>query len=172
MVQPKTMCNTADKVRCVKQLKIYSKPRPKNTNSKIQLEVLNQPLKHVRNLGAWFDDHMSMNTHIGKVYSKAFRGLYNNRQIRKYLSAVSTKCLIHAFVTSHLDYCNSLLYKSRFRHQDLSDQFVGPTVPAREPYVYFDARFYADSKNLLQCNRFLGSRADTRKEAAVSVKML
>ena len=37
--------------------------------------------------------------------------LYNIRQIRKYLSAESTKCLIHAFVTSHLDYCNALLYK-------------------------------------------------------------
>ena len=33
-----------------------------------------QPLKHVRNLGTWFDNHMSMNTHIGKVGSKAFRG--------------------------------------------------------------------------------------------------
>ena len=53
----------------------------------------------------------SMNTHIGKVCGKAFRGLYNIRQIRKFLSAESTKCLIHAFVTSHLDYCNALLYK-------------------------------------------------------------
>ena len=70
-----------------------------------------QPLKHVRNLGTWFDNHMSMNIHIGKVCSKAFRGLYNIRQIRKYLSAESTKYLIHAFVTSHLDYCNALLYK-------------------------------------------------------------
>ncbi|KAK3730942.1 hypothetical protein QZH41_008835, partial [Actinostola sp. cb2023] len=32
------------------------------------------------------------------------------RQIRKYLTADSTKTLIHAFVTSHIDYCNSLLY--------------------------------------------------------------
>ena len=54
---------------------------------------------------------MSMNTHIGKVCSKAFRAFYDIRQTRKYLSAESTKCLIHAFVTSHLDYCNSLLYK-------------------------------------------------------------
>ena len=59
-----------------------------------------QPLKHVRDLGTWFDNHMSMNIHIGKVCSKAFRGLYN---IRKYLSVESTKYLIHAFVTSHLD---------------------------------------------------------------------
>ena len=70
-----------------------------------------QPLKHVRNLGTWFDNNMSMKIHIGKVCSKAFRGLYNIRQIRKYLSAESTKCLSHAFVTSHLDYCNALLYK-------------------------------------------------------------
>ena len=36
--------------------------------------------------------------------------LYNIRQVRKYLSEDSTKTLIHAFVTSHLDYRNSLLY--------------------------------------------------------------
>ena len=50
-----------------------------------------QPLKHVRNLGTWFDNHVSMNTHIGKACSKTFRGLYNIRQIRKYLSPESTK---------------------------------------------------------------------------------
>ena len=42
-----------------------------------------------------------MSKHIGKVCSKAFRGLYNIRQVRKYLSEDSTKTLIHAFVTSH-----------------------------------------------------------------------
>ena len=53
-----------------------------------------------------------MNIHIGKVCSKAFGGLYNIRQIRKYLSAESTKCVSHAFVTSLLlDYCNAPLYK-------------------------------------------------------------
>ena len=43
-----------------------------------------------------------MNT--GKMCSKPFRGLYNIRQIREHLSVESTKCLIHAFVTSLLDY--------------------------------------------------------------------
>ena len=51
-----------------------------------------------------------MSSHVGKVCGKAFRGLYNIRQIRKFLSEASTKTLIHAFLTSHLDYCNSLLY--------------------------------------------------------------
>ena len=48
--------------------------------------------------------------HIGKVCSKAFRSLYDIRQIKKFLSKETTKILVHAFVTSHLDYCNSLLY--------------------------------------------------------------
>ena len=52
----------------------------------------------VRNFGSWFDNHQSMSTHIGKVCRKAFRGLYNIRQIRKYLSEDSKKTLIHAFV--------------------------------------------------------------------------
>jgi len=51
-----------------------------------------------------------MNEHVSKVCSKAFRSLYNIRQIRKYLTVESTKTLIHAFLTSHIDYCNSLLY--------------------------------------------------------------
>ena len=53
---------------------------------------------------------MRMNVHIGKICSKAFRGLYNRRQIRKFLTVQSTKTLIHAFVSSHLDYCNALLF--------------------------------------------------------------
>ena len=68
-----------------------------------------KPLESVRNLGSWFDAHMRMNVHIGKICSKAFRGLYNIRQIRKFLTVQSTKTLIHAFVSSHLDYCNALM---------------------------------------------------------------
>ena len=36
--------------------------------------------------------------------------LYNIRHIRKYLTSECTGKLIHAFITSSLDYCNSLLY--------------------------------------------------------------
>ena len=53
---------------------------------------------------------MRMNVHIGEICSKAFPGLYNIRQIRKFLTMISTKTLIHAFVSSHLDYCNALLF--------------------------------------------------------------
>ena len=69
-----------------------------------------KPLERVRNLGSWFDAHMRMNVHIGKICSKAFRGLYNIRQIRKFLTIQSTKILVHAFISSHLDYCNALIF--------------------------------------------------------------
>ena len=69
-----------------------------------------KPSESVRNLGSWFDSHMNMNVQVGKIYSKAFYGLYNIRKIRKFLSPELTKILIHAFVTCHLDYCKSLLH--------------------------------------------------------------
>ena len=69
-----------------------------------------KPLERVRNLGSWFDARMRMNVHIGKICSKAFRGLYNIRQIRKFLTVQSTKTLVHAFISSHLDYCNALIF--------------------------------------------------------------
>ena len=37
------------------------------------------PVKCVRNLGAWFDNHMSKDTHVVKVCGEAFRGLYTIR---------------------------------------------------------------------------------------------
>ena len=51
-----------------------------------------------------------MNIYIAKICSKDFRGLYNIRQIRKVLTVQSTKTLVQAFVSSHLDYCNALLF--------------------------------------------------------------
>ena len=68
-----------------------------------------EPVKSVRNLGSCFDEHMAMDIHIGNICSKAFKGLYNIKQLRKFILTEATKILVHAFVTSHLDYCNSLL---------------------------------------------------------------
>ena len=59
-----------------------------------------KPSESVRNLGSWFDAHMRMNVHIGKICSKVFRGLYNIRQTKKFLTVQSTKTLIYAFVSS------------------------------------------------------------------------
>eukprot|EP00794_Sanderia_malayensis_P013257 gene13257-14621_t len=64
----------------------------------------------LRNLGVWFDDSFTMSAHITKMSKSAFYHLHNIRRIRKYLDRDSTEKLIHAFVSSRLDYCNALLY--------------------------------------------------------------
>ena len=66
----------------------------------------------VKNLGAWFDSTLGMSTHImiSKMCSAAFYHLHNISRIRKFLSLEDAKTLVHAFVTSRVDYCNSLLY--------------------------------------------------------------
>ena len=68
------------------------------------------PHSPVKNLGVWLDSNLSMVDHITKASSTAFFHLYNIRRIRKYLSKENTETLIHAFVSSRIDYCNSLLY--------------------------------------------------------------
>ena len=53
---------------------------------------------------------MSFLSHFNKTCSSAFYYIYNMRRIRKYLSRSVTESLVHAFITSRIDYCNSLLY--------------------------------------------------------------
>ena len=69
------------------------------------------PHSPVTNLGVWIDSNLSMVEHITKASSWAiFISVYNIRRIRKYLSRENTETLIHAFVSSRIYYCNSLLY--------------------------------------------------------------
>ena len=68
------------------------------------------PVTVARNLGSWFDEQLTMSTHISKLCGVAFYHLHNIKRIRKYLSRESTEMLVHAFITSRVDYCNSLLY--------------------------------------------------------------
>ncbi|XP_075330633.1 uncharacterized protein LOC142388967, partial [Odontesthes bonariensis] len=63
----------------------------------------------VRNLGVIFDQNLSFDSHIKQVSRTAFFHLRNIVKIRNILSQSDAEKLIHAFVTSRLDYCNSLL---------------------------------------------------------------
>ena len=68
------------------------------------------PSPCVKNLGSWFDSNLSMTDHINKACNAAFYHLHNLRRIKKYLSRDSLITLVHAFITSCLDYCNGLLF--------------------------------------------------------------
>jgi hypothetical protein len=69
-----------------------------------------RPSKKVRNLGAIMDPHMEMSQHVTSVCRGALAGIRRIGQIRHYLDPASTTRLVHAFVTSKLDACNSLIF--------------------------------------------------------------
>ena len=53
---------------------------------------------------------MSMENHIAAMCKSAFYHLRNISRIRKYLSLHTAEMLVHTFVSSRLDFCNSLLF--------------------------------------------------------------
>jgi hypothetical protein len=61
-----------------------------------------------RNLGVLFDSGMSLETHITNVSRSAAYEIHKLGAIRKYLDNDTTEILVRAFVSSRLDYCNSL----------------------------------------------------------------
>jgi len=74
------------------------------------------PQSPVKNLGVWLDSNLSVVDHITKTSSAAFYHLYNIRRIRRFLTKECTETRIHAFISSRLDYCNSLLFGVPERH--------------------------------------------------------
>ena len=62
----------------------------------------------VRNLGVHFDSTLSMETHVNKLVSSCFYQLRRLRSVRRCLTRSAAETLVHAFVTSRLDYCNSI----------------------------------------------------------------
>ena len=77
------------------------------------MEIIDEKIKPVstsKTLGVILDKYLSLNEHITKICKSAHFHLRNICKIRRYLDGKSTEILIHAFVSSKLDYCNSLLY--------------------------------------------------------------
>ena len=84
----------------------------KVNNDNIKVGSANvSPVAVVRKFGSWFDSQLTMSSHISKLRFVAFYHLYSIRRIRKYLSQEVTERLVYAFITSRIDYCNSLLYE-------------------------------------------------------------
>jgi len=78
-------------------------------NSVYACEELVAASESVKNLGVWFDNSLSMRKQVNHICKTAFYHLRNLATIRKYLSLDHIEILIHAFITSRLDFCNSLL---------------------------------------------------------------
>ena len=61
------------------------------------------------NLGTLWDSELNLKLHVEKTCNSALYHLRNIYKIRKCLSKSDTETLVHAYITSRLDYCNSLL---------------------------------------------------------------
>ena len=68
------------------------------------------PSVSVRNLGVNLSRDGFMSNHISQICRNGYFALSRIGKIRSLLDKATTEKLIHAFVTSRLDYCNSLLY--------------------------------------------------------------
>lgn len=67
-----------------------------------------KPATDVRSLGVIFDNNLSMKNHVSSVVSSCFNQIRMLRTIRRSLNQDQLKGLLHAFVSTRLDYCNSL----------------------------------------------------------------
>ena len=62
-----------------------------------------------RNIGAIFDCHLHMVDHVSALCRACYIHIRNIGRIRPYLTQDATERLVHAFISSKLDYLNSLL---------------------------------------------------------------
>lgn len=78
-----------------------------------EISVVNETIRSAqkaRNIGVIFDNHFHFNDHVASICKSFFYHLRNISYIRKNLSSTTTETLVHAFISSKLDHCNSLLY--------------------------------------------------------------
>ncbi len=70
--------------------------------------LAHQTKSEVKNLAVILDSDLSFEAHISKVTKTAFFHRRNVAKMRPFLTKQDAEKLIHAFITSGLDYCNAL----------------------------------------------------------------
>ncbi len=73
----------------------------------------------VRNLGVILETDLSFSSHVKAVTKSAYYHLKNIARIRCFVSSQDLEKLVHAFITSRVDYCNGLLPKKSIRQLQL-----------------------------------------------------
>ena len=152
---------------------------------KQQLECVNIPFIHVgedqiapvtsvRNLGKMFDSNLKIDMQITKTCQNGYYHLHNIRRIRKFLSQEATCTIIHAFITSQVDYCNSLmnglpenLIMKLQRVQNTADRLVfnlrkyDRITPALVTLHWLPVKYWIEFKTLLIVFKGLDGKAPT-----------
>lgn len=68
------------------------------------------PSTQVRTLGVTLDSELTMGSHVNSVVRGCFYQLRQLWSIRRSITDSSAKTLVHALISSRVDYCNSVLY--------------------------------------------------------------
>lgn len=71
-----------------------------------------QPAEYVRNLGFIFNRSLTIDNHLSYIKRTTFFHLRRICALRNCVSFGLMEILVHAFITSRLDFCNSLFYGS------------------------------------------------------------
>lgn len=66
------------------------------------------PSATVRNLAITLDPSLTLDVYINKLSKVAFLQLRRIAQLRSYVSPKDAESLVHAFITSRIDYCTAL----------------------------------------------------------------
>ena len=63
----------------------------------------------VKNVGVWIDKNLNLSQHVNNIVSHCYKILKDIARIKKNLERNHVENLVHAVITSRLDYCNCLL---------------------------------------------------------------
>ena len=103
------------------------------------------PASSTRDLGLIIDNKLSFKNHFNSVIKTCNFQLRRLSSIIKYLNTETSKTLVHAFITSRVDYCNSLFVnlpnKDLVRLQSVLNRaarliFKLPPFTSTSPYLY------------------------------------
>ena len=67
-------------------------------------------MTEVRDLGVTFDSTLTLHNHINNICRSGSLSLHQIGKIRKFITQEYAERIVHAFVSSKLDYCNGILY--------------------------------------------------------------
>ena len=78
--------------------------------SKLKVGYSSFDKPRVKNLGVIFDSHLSMEKQVSALCKSCGHQIHMIGKIVKFMTPRATEQLVHSFVTSRLDNCNSLLF--------------------------------------------------------------
>ena len=95
------------------EAKLFAAPNRMTKPSPLQIDICGSVIStsaNICDLGMYLDSTMSMTTHVTRMCSTAYSRLRNITHIRSSLPLLACKTLVHALVTSTLDFGNAALF--------------------------------------------------------------